>query len=328
MTKLPASPSVASNQLRVTFTLTNNNAIFPGDPGKASNVLTLTGLRMSAVIKGAAMPAFPEATLRIWGMGQADMNALAIVPVQGGKPEYSFNTVLIEANAGNGWVAVFAGQIVNAGPDYDAAPAVCLMVQAITGGFDLLNPAQPTSYPGVAAVSTIMSNIAQKMGVAFQNDGVTGTLTGSYYSGTLSEQLRRVADAAQIDVSWEGQSLTGSTAPSGLLTITPRGVARSIQTTVISPPPKGGLVGYPKVLGNGYLNVRALFDPGYRTLGPVMIQGSDVVIDPNLPKTLNSLADGSWIIGPLTNMLDCNRPGGAWFTDMLLYPPGQIPGDA
>lgn len=318
--------------MRVTFTLTGNNAVFPGDPEKAANVLQLSGLRMSASIKGTAFPAFPEATLRIWGMAQADMNALCIVAVQGGKPEYTFNTVLIEANAGNGWVAVFAGQVVNAGPNYDNIPDVPFIVQAITGGFDLLNPAQPTTYPGVADAATIISNIAQKMGVAFHNDGVSVPLVGSYYTGTLSDQLRQVAADANIDVAWEGPggSLSDATnagnTSTGLLTIAPKGIARSIQAVVLSP--KTGLVKYPKVLGNGYLQVRALFDPGYRTLGPVTIKDSEVVIDPNLPKTLNSVANGSWIIGPLMNSIDTLRPGGEWFTDMLLYPPGQIPGES
>jgi hypothetical protein len=322
---LPLS-SFTRKQLRVTFTLTNNNAQFNG----GGNVLTMTGLRMLATIKGTAMPAFPEATLKVWGMAQADMNSLAIVQVQGGKPDYSRNTVLIEANSGSGWSVAFAGQIVNAGPDYDAVPAVCLSVQAITGGFDLLNPAQPTSYSGAADVATIVSNIAAKLGVAFQNDGVAASLSNPYFSGTLSEQLRRVCQQANIDAAWEdtgGQftDATGDATPTGLIVITPKGVARQVDTIVLSP--QTGLVGYPKVLGNGYLNARSLYNPQFRTLAPVTIQGSDVVIDPNLPKTLNSLADGSWVVGPLTNTLSAEMPNGPWFTDMLLYPPGAVPGE-
>lgn len=323
---MPPSNSFTQKKLRVTFTLTNNNAKFYGQ----GNVLQLTGLRMLATVKGTAMPAFPEMSLRIYGMSQADMNSLAIVPVQGGKPEYSFNSVLLEADSGNGWGSVFAGQIINAGPDYSQLPNVSLTISAITGGFDLLNAAQPTSYPVGTDVSVIISNIAAKMGVAFQNDGVSVHLSNPYYTGTLSNQLRRACSDANIDASWEGQG-TGSDATNadstatGLLTITPKGVARSIDTILLTP--KTGLQGYPAVLGNGYLQVRSLYNPQFRTLGPVTIQGSDVVIDPNLPKTLNSLADGSWIIGPLTNLLSAEFPNGPWFTDMLLYPPGQVPGE-
>jgi hypothetical protein len=306
------SASYTVKNLRVTFTLTNSNAVFPGT---SANQLQVTGLRMSAVIKGAGLPAFPEASIRIYGLAQQDMNALAIVPVQGGKPEYTFNTVQIEADSGNGFTFVFSGQIFQAGPDYSALPDACLYVHAQSAGFDQLTPANPTSYPGVANVADIVGNIASKMSMTFENDGVTGTLTNAYYTGTLTSQLRRVCKDANIYCAIENQSL---------VVISPAGVAR----TKVPPwtlTPSSGLVGYPEVLGNGYLNVRSIFNPAYRQNGPITVQGSDVVIDPTLPKTLNSLADGNWIIGPLTHTLECLKPGGAWFTDMKLYPPNAVP---
>ena len=298
--------------LRLTFTLTNNNAVFPGTN---ANVLQVSGLRASAVIKGAGLPAFPELSLRVYGLAQQDMNALAIVPVQGGKPQYQFNTVQVEADSGSGFSFIFSGQVFEAGPDYADAPDVCLFVHAQAAGFDQLTPANPTSYPGTADVATIVSNIASKMSMAFENDGVTGVLTGRYYSGTLTSQLRQVCRDAGINAVIENQNL---------LVISPAGVARTnLQPFILSP--TSGLVGYPKVRGNGYLDVRALFNPAFRQNGPVTIQGSDVVIDPNLPKTLNSLADGNWLIGPLTHTLECQKPGGAWFTEMTLYPPNAAP---
>lgn len=303
--------SFTAKQMRVTFTLTNSNAVFPGTN---NNVLTLTGLRMRAIIKGAGLPAFPEATLKIYGMSQADMNALAIVIVDGGKPGYFFNSVRIEANSSGtatGWSTVFAGQIVTAGPDYEAAPNVCLDVSALTGGFDLLNPAQPTSYPGTATVDSIVSTIAQKLGAAYQNNGVTATLTKQALTGTLTNQLKLVAAAANIDITWDQNQ--------NLIFITPKGSPLSIARFTLSP--SSGLVGYPKVLGNGYLQVRSFYNPAFRTKAPLTIVGSDVVVDPNLPKTLNSLADGDWIIGPLTNTIDALEPNANWFTDMTCYPP-------
>lgn len=308
---MPASSYTVKN-LRVTFTLTGSNAVFPGT---TANRLEVSGLRMSAVIKGSGRPAFPEASLRIYGLAQQDMNALAIVPVQGGKPEYSFNTVQVEADSGNGFTFIFSGQILQAGPDYSNAPDVCLFVHAQSAGFDQLTAANPTAYPGVANVADIVANLASKMSMAFENDGVTGTLTGRYYSGTLTDQLRDVCQDANINFAIENQNL---------LVISPAGVARTnIQAWVLTP--TSGLVGYPEVLGNGYLNVRSEFNPAFRQNGPVTIKGSDVVIDPALPKTLNTLADGDWIIGPLTHLLECQKPGGAWFTDMRLWPPDSVP---
>src|SRR6267142_3652162 len=113
--------SYSTKNLRVTFTLTGSNAVFPGT---TANKLQISGLRMSAVIKLPGLPSFPEASLQIYGMAQQDMNALAIVRVQGGKPEYTFNTVQIEADSGNGFTFVFSGQIFQAGPDYSDLPNV------------------------------------------------------------------------------------------------------------------------------------------------------------------------------------------------------------
>src|SRR5258708_11175744 len=178
-----SNTSYTVKNLRVTFTLTNSNAVFPGTN---ANRLEVSGLRMSAVIKGPGLPSFPELSLRIYGMAIQDMNALAIVPVQGGKPNFSFNTVQVEADSGNGFSFVFSGQIYQAGADYSGSPDVCLFVHAQSAGFDQLTPANPTSYPGVANVADIVSNIPSKMSMAVESDGVTGTLTNAHYSGTLT----------------------------------------------------------------------------------------------------------------------------------------------
>ena len=306
------SGSFVVRNIRATFTLSGSNAVFPGT---TANQLQLSGLRMSAVIKGAGIPAFPEASLRVYGMMQQDMNALAVVQVLVGKPQYTRNIVEIEADSGDGFVAVFTGQIIQAGPDYSSLPDVCLYVQAVSLGLDQLAPAVPVSYPGVANVATIVSSIASAMGIAFENDGVTSTLTNAHYSGPYADQLRTVCKDAGIYYAIEPGT-------PNLLVISPAAVPRQNLTTFVLTP-GSGLVGYPEVLGNGYINVRSLFNPSYRMNGPLQIQGSDVVIDSSLPTTLNSQADGNWIIGPLTHTIESQKPGGAWFTELRLGPPGS-----
>ena len=307
---MPA-PSFTVKNLRFTFQLTNSNAVFPASPGQDANRLVVSGYRAQAVIKGSGIPAFPEASIRIYGLAQQDMNALAVIQMQGGKPEYTFNTVQVEADSGNGYTFIFSGQIYQAGPDYSGSPDVCLFVHAQSAGFDQLTVANPTAYPGVANVADIANNIASKMSMAFENDGVTGTLTNPYYSGTLAGQLRKLAQDANFNVAMENQNL---------LVISPVGQPRrNIDAWVLTP--QSGLISYPEVLGNGMLNVRSLFNPAYRQNGPLTIKGSDVFIDPNLPKNLNTLADGNWLIGPLTHTLESFKPGGSWFTDMKVYAP-------
>lgn len=315
---LPGLPnSYTVKNLRVTITLTESNAVFPGTN---NNQLVMTGLRMSAVIKGSGVPAWPEASLRIWGMSQQDMNALAVVRVEGGKPQFTFNTVQIEADSGSGFVYVFSGQIFQAGPDYSAAPAVCLYLRAQSGGFQQLTPGTPTSYTGAANVADIAANIVSKMGFAFENDGVTGTLTNAYYSGTPSSQLRKLALDAGFYVAVEPANST-----SNLVAISPPGVARNVAPFILSP--ASGLERYPEVQGNGYVACNSIYNPAFRMNAPITIQGSDVVIDYSLKTQtqLNSLADGNWVIGPLTHTLECQKPGGRWHTEMKLWPPNAAP---
>ncbi len=296
----------------MSFTLNNSNAVFAGTN---SNVLTLTGLRMSAVIKGAGFPAFPEAHLRVFGMAQADMNALAVQTVSSGKTGWLPNTVLIEANASdddNGWTAVFAGNILTAAPDYSRAPDVPLVVTSMSKSYDLVNPATPTSFPASAAVADILSVIAAKMGIAFVNNGVNITTSGAtYYPQASADQMRAVCQAFDLDPVFSNNDL--------VVTVSPKGQGDASETFILSP--TSGLVGYPQAQANGFIAVRSLFNPAFHVKSKITIQGSDVVIDPNLPSTLNSIANGDWVVSQITNSLDALLPDGQWFSDMVLYPP-------
>jgi hypothetical protein len=307
--------SFTQKQLRASFTLTNSNAVFTGVNGAVlGNVLMLSGLRMSAVIEGSGLPSFPNCTLRVWGMNQADMNALAVQTVSGGKTGWLPNTMLIEANSGNGWAAVFAGNILTAEPDYDAMPDVPLVVTSTSKSFTLVNPATPSSFPGSTAVFDIISVIAAKMGITPINNGVTTVTSGAtYYPQASGVQLRQVCKAFSIDPVFSPDGYT--------VTVSPQGQADHSTPFVLSP--SSGLVGYPKVKANGFIGVRSLFNPAFHVKSPITIQGSDVVVDATLTsvKSLNSLANGDWVVTAIVNTLEALKPDGAWFSDMILYPP-------
>jgi hypothetical protein len=283
-------------QLRFTFTLANN-AVF----ANGANVLTVVGLRAIAIIKGSGLPAFPEAELTVYGMKQADMIALTALAFQ--PLGLQRNTVTVEANSGNGWSTVFMGQIITAGPDFTNIPAAMLKMTARVLGYESLAPAAAASYPQQTSVATIVANLASKLGYAFENNGVAVQLNNPYFSGTLAQQLRAVVQQAGIDLYIEGN----------VIAICPKGVPRSMQPFVLSP--SSGLVGYPKLDYNrGFVNARAVFNSGFHFGGPITVQDSAVV-----------QADGSWVIGTITNALESQMPGGAWFSDLLLYPPNSLP---
>lgn len=285
--------------LRFTFTL-SNNAVFRYPDN--SNVLQVQGLRDTAILKGAGLPAFPEAELTIYGLTQSDMNALTSLQFQPSAMQR--NSVLVEADNGDGqgFSAVFAGQIITAGPEYTGIPHVPLKVHARILGFESLNPATATSYTGTTNVVDIVRTIAVKMGKTVENNGVTATLTNPYFSGTLADQLRAVKQQSGIQIFPEFDEK--------VIAIAPPGVARSNQP-VFTLSPTSGLVGYPRLdYQRGFVWVKALYNPAFRFGGPIVVKDSTV-----------PLANGSWVIGTITHTLEAQTYNGQWFSDMLLYPP-------
>lgn len=315
--------SFTRKQLRVTFTLNNNNAQFPGNSnGQPSNVLQLgppangPALRMSATIAGAGYPAWPQAVIKVYGMNAADMNALCVQQALAGKTGYLPNSVLLEANSGSGWSAAYAGNIFTAAPDFSQIPDVPLVVTSMSGAWDSLSPATPSSFPGSTALDTVLSVIIAKTNRAYVNNGVTGTTSGAVYRPEAPlEQLRAVCQAYGLDPVISGDDT--------IITVSPRGRTDSSASFNLSP--QSGMVGYPQPQGNGFLQARAQYNPAFHVKSPVTISGCIVEIFGGASAAsvgnLNASANGSWLINSLTNTLECETPDGAWFSDMLLYPP-------
>ena len=296
--------SFAKKLLRITLTLTNN-AVFDGTN---SNVLVLSNLRAVARLKLAGFPAFPEADVEIYGMRQADMNALtALSRVFLG---YNRNTILIEANGGEGWAQVFSGEIVTAQPDYADMPDVVLRITARTLFFASLNPTAPTSYTGPTDVATIVQNLATQMGFSFENNGVTTQLNSPYLTNTAAEQLRTVCAQAGIDCYIEGKTIA----------ITPRGQPRKLPVWVLSP--ETGLVRVPLRTSQGYITCRVLFNPAFHFGSVVNLKETGA---PNAPTAAPaySIYGGNWLIATVNHTLESQKFGGSWFSDLLCYPPGQ-----
>jgi len=230
------------------------------------------------------------------------------------------NSVLIEANSGSGWSAVFAGQIMTAGPDYSGAPDVSLRVTAQALGFQLLSPATPTSYTGPTDIVTIVSTLCAKIGCAFENDGAQATLTDPYFSGTLADQLKTAVEHAGVGLYMEfGAS---KTAVPVLVVILPKGQARKVPVWTLSP--QTGLIGYPSRDGRGFVAARTLYNPAYRFGGLVNL--SNAGIPTGVPGQAYLNIPGNWVIYQLSHSLEANKldSGAAWFSDIMAYPPGSL----
>jgi baseplate hub protein gp41 len=292
---MPGGPQTFGlKQLRFTFTL-NTNARFKD----GSNTLQISALRALADITYPGPPSWPSMTAHIFGMALSDMQALTGLTFQ--VLSYRNNSVLVEANAGNGqgWNTIFYGTLVKVVPDFNQAPDVSLSIYSQALAFEQFAPVPPTSYATAAVYADVIRTIVTKMGRTLQNQGVTGQFAGPiYFPGTASVQLQAACDKAGI---------TAYVDQPGLVVITPTGMPRGNTTVVLTP--ATGLIGYPTLDSLNLIGVRAFFNPGLAYGGSIQIANSDQVG-----------ANGDWVIFDCTHRLSSLVPNGPWFTEMTAQP--------
>lgn len=283
--------SFTNKQLRVTMILTGSNMVFPGTN---SDTLTLENMRMSANVQGVVKLS-THADVRIYGMKQADMNALSISWAN--PPIIPNHLLILEANntgRADGWAQVFKGTIMEAQPDYRAAPDVSFNLLARTGYAVQISPAEPTSYPFQVDIGVAAGDIIERMGApwTYVDGGADGVLSNPYFCGTLWDQLKDACEAAKADFYVQGDEIL----------VVPAGrPGPALPSVVLSP--ESGLVGYPMFERSG-LNVTALFDPAF-------LCGRALDIKSSVPN-----ATGRWYPMALNHILESRMPGGSWMTQM------------
>lgn len=288
--------SFVEKQLRVTLTLASGQF-----SGTNANTLTLSGLRMSAIIQAVKNFA-SQMDLNIFGMKQADMNALTVArwgPIGTNAIALPNNIVILEVNGGIGWTQIFSGNIIEASPEYRLMPDVPFHIQARFGYYAGNQAGTPLSYPnGVNAADAIQA-VATAMGFNFQNNGVSVQLpAGSYWPGSNWDQLNAIATAANIDYYTVNDSIV----------ICPKNTPRqNIPIQYITP--STGLIGYPRIETAG-IGIDVLFNPSLQAAGLLQISGSDV-----------PAANGTWMPYSLQHSLSSVMPGGPWFSSLHCLPP-------
>lgn len=228
------------------------------------------------------------AQLQIYGMKLEMMNQLSTL---GMAPTlYRRNTILIEAGDDtNGMATVFVGTITNAWADFGGAPDAPFRVEAHTGLIEAVSNMPPSSYQGAASVAVVMQSLATKMGLSFQNSGVTVVLSNAYFSGSPRNQVLACAEAAGIE--WIIDDTT--------LAIWPRGQSRGGAVPLISP--ETGMLGYPSYTSKG-VALRTVFNPSIGF-------GQQIEVKSDLTP-----ACGRWVVYTLAHELEALVPNGRWFS--------------
>jgi hypothetical protein len=282
-----AARSFTKKRLRVTLILAGANAVFPGTN---SNTLVLTDMRVAATVQGVARLS-TQADIQIYGMKREDMDALTVAWAN--PPIVRDHLVILEADSGDGYSQVFKGTILEAQPDYEGAPDVLFRVQAITGYFQKINPAPPTTYTGSVAIDVIVADLAAKMGFSFIVGGdVWAVLSSPYLSGTYYDQLQQACNAAGADFYIQGDTIL----------LTRQNEPRNQQPTVILNA-QSGLIGYPSYERAG-LAVRCLYNQAITCGSPIQIES----IVPS--------ATGKWYPYSMEHRLEAELPGGDWFSNL------------
>lgn len=279
--------------MNATFTL--GEGAFGND---GANTVKLTGNRMSAKIVKAGGPSMSTMQLAVYGMTLSVMNKLSTL---GLRPQLiRRNTVLLEAGDGeSGMATVFIGTITAAWVDLQNAPDVCFRVEAAAGLIEAVSDAPPSSYSGPTDAAVIMSSLATRMGLAFENSGVRVILSKPYYSGSPRMQAQACANDAGIN--W--------LIDNGRLAIWQKGLPRGGLVPLVSP--GTGMVGYPAYTSMG-ISVQTEFNASITYGGAIEVQSSQTP------------ACGRWVVYGLAYDLATLMPGGDWFTVAQAARPGLV----
>lgn len=263
-----------------------------GDFGdNTGNTATLVGLRMQAncVVWGQA--AMGTTQLRVFGLPLDMMNRLTTIGVINQQIRGQ-NTLTIEAGEKGGQLAtIFKGTIDQCWAEFAGQPDVVLNVSAFAGLNAALKPVPALSFKGSADVADVMKGIAAQNAWTFENNGVSVILANPNFPGTALEQVRQAAYAAQINYCLDRD----------ILAIWPLKGFRTGNMPTISP--TTGLVGYPTFTSNG-VSLTTLFAPNAR-------MGGQCVVNSQLTP-----ANGTWNIISVIHNLECETPGGQWFTHL------------
>ena len=166
-----------------------------------------------------------------------------------------------------------------------------MYIQAHTYQYIAVAPADALSYSGSASVATIMSNLAMRMGLSLENNGVNVSLSNPTFGGSLVAQMRACARAANIYAQIDQVR--------SVLAIWPKNGSRSGAPVMVSP--QTGLVGYPR-FGLRQIQFKTLFNPSLVTGRRVQVQSS---LQP---------ACGIFTVIGLDIDVAAEEPNGPWFS--------------
>jgi len=293
--------SLVTRDIQVKLAL--NGDTFDG----SSDTLTLSGLRCrvkTLSYSGSVSSFNSQVQLRISGMLDRDMAKLSTLGFQ--DAIYTKNSIQVLAGDSEmGMTQIFSGSITSGLVDYNAMPDVGVDIIAFAGMNEQLTPIAASSYKGTMDVATMVQGICASVGLQFVNHGVTQKLMNHACGGTAIDQIRDICLAAGVLCLIKEKTVN----------IWPEG--KALDETPILLSAATGLVGYPRYVLNGGLNVTSIFNPQIVVGGLVQTVSSIPKPGPGAPKINGQPAPGAtgiYYVWSVEHELASQDPKGPWFT--------------
>jgi hypothetical protein len=259
-----------------------------GKFGNGTNTVIIEDLPISVSIKKEGFPSMNTAKIFVTGLSSELMEALTFLNYR--ILTINRNYISIYAGDESGMSLAFSGEISLAKPNFNNAPSVRMEFDAFTGYSSRMIAAPPLSIKGNIPVSDLCSQIAEKMGFNFVNDGVDKIAKNPRLSGSYMSKLINLAKDYNIGINVDD----------GTVRIFNKGASDRVMLSVSD---ENGLIGYPSFEQNG-ISCSVEYTPNVRLWDKFEIQ------------TVLSKASGQWFIQSIEHRLDANIQGGLWQTDL------------
>ena len=272
--------------IKLTLTLRDGVEVFTA---QGDNRLSTDGLAVSCNIAFGNGSITPTAQIVIHGLALSKM--LKLMRVQWNTMQSLLNTVRIEVGEqGSSLIVAYEGNITQATIDANAAPDVPLVITSQMAVYENMKVADPYITPKDQDidVADIISELCQKMGYEYENNGVSKIVVNYTLEGSDLDKIKQLCTECDIDLYVENK----------LIAICPKGGERFRKIPIISP--SSGLIGYPVPDIKG-VSFSCLYDPSIRFGGIVTIK--DSIID---------VCNADWRLYGYTAQLEANIPNGKW----------------
>lgn len=246
------------------------------------NTLIINDSTINALINTTLNNNFTNsAQITIYGMNKSDisaLNTLGFAPLK-----YKLNKIELYAQyEGDPSSICFTGFIVKAWADF-SDPSRPMHFECQTTYQDAIDNADPINLKGSTNILDLVKNLASKLGLSLQNNGITGVINNPVYTGSYIDQLKSISK--QFDFN--------CVIDNGRLKIAPK--TFSLSDEILNINSESGLISYPTIDAWG-VKLRIRFNPVLQIGQYIALQTSVAI--PN--------SQGQQIVVPL-------RPNGNWF---------------